>query len=113
MTVYGELDPIPEHRNYFAFNGKGGDIAQVNIPNMASPNQNIDIEIPHGSRDDVIVPGAKKTTLNIAHESTGKTRSIVNNVSRAPVKKRCSCLDQRKFIRLTTQTSTKLIKIFA
>ena len=40
----------------------------------------IEIEIPHGSRDRVIVPHTVKITFNLDIESTDKTRSIVNNV---------------------------------
>ena len=48
MSVYGELDPVVEHRTQFAFKGKREHIAKVNIPNITYPNQHIDIEIPHG-----------------------------------------------------------------
>ena len=41
MRVYGELDPMVEHRTQFAFKGKREHIAKVNIPNIAYPNQNI------------------------------------------------------------------------
>ena len=57
------------------------------MPNIAYPSQHIDIEIPHGSRDQVIVPDTVKITFNIDIESTDKTRSVVNNVGRALVKK--------------------------
>ena len=57
------------------------------MPNIAYPNQHIDIEIPHGSRDHAIVPDTVKITFNFDIQSTDKTRSIVNNVSRALVKK--------------------------
>ena len=56
MSIYGELDSMPEHRKQFAFEGKREHIAKVNMPNMAYPNQYIDIKITHGSRDHVIVP---------------------------------------------------------
>ena len=36
MSVYGELDPMVEHRTQFAFKGKREHIAKVNIPNIAS-----------------------------------------------------------------------------
>ena len=55
---------------------------------MAYPSQHIDIEIPHGSRNHVIVAGTIKSMFNIDIESTNKTRSIVKNVSRTLVKKR-------------------------
>ena len=59
------------------------------MPNIAYPNQHIDIEIPHGSRDHVIVPDTVKIMLNLDIESTDKARSVVNNVGRALMKKRC------------------------
>ena len=64
MSVYGELDPMIEHRTQFAFKGKREHIAKVNMPNIAYPNQHIDIEIPHGSRDHVIIPDTVKITFN-------------------------------------------------
>ena len=77
-----------EHRMQFAFKGKREHIAKVNMPNIAHPNQHIDIEIPHGSRDHVIVPDTVKITFNLDVESIDKTRSIVNNVGRALMKKK-------------------------
>ena len=65
MSVCGELDPIVEHRTQFASKGKREHIAKVNMSNIAYPNQHIDIEITHGSRDHVIVPDAVKTTLTL------------------------------------------------
>ena len=56
------------------------------MPNIAYPNQHIDIEIQHGSRDHVIVPDTVKFTFNVDIESTDKTRSIVSNVGRALMK---------------------------
>ena len=103
MNVYGKLDPKVGHRTQFAFKGKRKHIAKVNMPNIANPNQHIDIEIPHGSKDHVIVPDTAKITFNLDNESTDKTRSIFNNVGRALVKKRCSCLAQKALTRLTTQ----------
>ena len=87
MSVYRELDPMVEHRTQFAFRGKREHIAKVNIPNIAYPNQHIDIEILHGSRDYVIVPDTVKITFNFEITSTDKARSVVNNVGRALVKK--------------------------
>ena len=54
--------------------------------NIAYPNQHIDIEIRHGLRDHVIVPGTVKITFNFDIQSADKTRSIANNVSRVLVK---------------------------
>ena len=50
MSVYGELDPMVEHRKQFAFKGKRERISKVNIPNIAYPSQHIDIAIPHFKR---------------------------------------------------------------
>ena len=85
MSVYRELDPMVEHRTQFAFKGKREHIAKVNMPNIAYPNQDIDTEIPHGSRDHVIVPDTVKITFDLDIESSGKARSVVNNVGRALV----------------------------
>ena len=88
MSAYGGLDPMVEHRTQFAFKGKREHIAKVNMPNIAYPNQHIDIEILHGSRDHVIVPDTVRITFSLDIESTEKTRSVVNNVGRALVKKK-------------------------
>ena len=95
MSVCDELDPIVEHRTQFAFKGKREHIAKVNMPNIAYPNQHIDIEIPHGSRDHVIVPDTVKITFNLDIESTDKARSVVNNVGRALVKKKVLMLGSK------------------
>ena len=42
---------MPEHGTRFAFTGKRKHIAKVNIPNLVYPNQHIESEISHGSRD--------------------------------------------------------------
>ena len=86
MSIYGELDPMVEHRTQFAFKGKREHIAKVNMPNIAYPNQHIDIEILHGSRDHVIIPDTVKITFNLDITSTDKARSVVNNAGRALVK---------------------------
>ena len=66
------------------------------MPNIAYPSQHIDIEIPHGSRDQVIVPDTVKITFNIDIESTDdKTRSVVNNVGRALVRKKVLMLGSK------------------
>ena len=88
MNVYGELDPMIEHRRQFAFKGKREHISKVNIPNIAYPSQHNDTDIPHSSRDHVIVPDTVKITFNLDIESIDKARSIVNNVGRALVKKK-------------------------
>ena len=88
MSVYGELDPMAEHRTQFAFKSKIEHIAKVNMPNIAYPNQHTDIEILHDSSHHVIVPNTVKITFNLDIELTDKTRSMVNNVGRALVKKK-------------------------
>ena len=74
MTVYGESNPMAEHRTQFAFKGKREHIAKVNIPNIAYPSQYIDTDIPHGSRDHAIIPNTVKTTFNLDIESTDKAK---------------------------------------
>ena len=76
MSIYGKLDPMPEHRTQFAFKDKRWNVAKLNIPNMAYPNQPIDIEKPHDSRDHNIVPDTVKIAFNLVIESTEKTHSI-------------------------------------
>ena len=63
-------------------------MAKANTPNIAYPNQHIDIEIPYGSTDHVILPDTLKMTFNLEIESTDKTRSVVYNVGRALAKKK-------------------------
>ena len=87
MSVYRELDSMVEHRMQFTFKSKRENIAKVNMSNIAYSNQHIDIEIPHGSRDHVIVPDTFKIIFNLDIESTDKARSVVENVGRALVKK--------------------------
>ena len=96
MGIYGELGPMVEHRTQFAFKGKREHIAKANVPNIAYPIQHIDIEIPHGSRDHVIVPDTIKVTFNLEIESTDKTCSVVNNVGSALVEKNQLILGSKK-----------------
>ena len=96
MSVYGELNPMIENRVQFAFKGKRKHMTKTNMPNMTYPNQHIDIIIPHGSRDHVIVPDTVKITFNLDIESTDKARNVFNNTGRALVKKSCSFLVQKK-----------------
>ena len=58
------------------------------MPNIAYTSQHTDIEIPHGSRDHVIIPNTVKITFNLEFTSTDKARSFVNSVGRALVKKK-------------------------
>ena len=71
---------------------------------MAYPSQYINIEIPYGSGDHVIVPDTLKITFNREIESKDNTRDGVNNVGRALVKKRGSYLVEQKLTRSITQT---------
>ena len=96
MSIYGELNPEPEHRTQFAFQGKREHIVKVNIPNIGYPNQHIDVKIPAGSRDPIIVPDTLKITFNLEVESKDKTRSLVNNVGRALVKKKVLMLGSKE-----------------
>ena len=72
MSVYGELDPMVEHRTQFAFKGKRKHIFKANMPNIEYPSQHINIKIPHGSRDYVIIPDTAKITFNLDITSTDK-----------------------------------------
>ena len=58
------------------------------MPNIAYPNQHIDIIIPHGSRDHVIIPDTTKITFNLDVTSIDKARSVANNLGRLLVKKK-------------------------
>ena len=84
-----------ENRTQFAFKGKREHISKVNIPNIAYQGQHIDIEIPYGSRDHVIIPDTVKITFNLDIKSTDKTRSVVNNVGRAIAKKKVLMLGSK------------------
>ena len=95
MSVYGELNPMVEHRTQFAFKGKREHISKVSIPNIAYQGQHIDIEILYGSRDHVIIPDTVKITFNLDIESTDKTRSVVSNVGQALAKKKVLTLGSK------------------
>ena len=88
MSVYGELDPMVEHRTQFAVKGKREHITEVNMPNITYLSQHVDIEIPHGSKNHVVVPDTIKVTFSFDIESTGKARSVLNNAGRALAKKK-------------------------
>ena len=87
MSIYRELNPIAEHSIPEDLDGTREHMVKSSAPNMAHPSQHINIEIPKGSRDYVIVPDTLKLTFNLEIESTDKTCCIVNNVGRALVKK--------------------------
>ena len=95
MSVYGELDPMIEHRTQFAFKGKREHIAKVNMSKIANPNQYIDTDISHGSRYHVIIPVTVKITFNLDITSTDKAHSVVNNVGRALAKKKVLMLGSK------------------
>ena len=65
------------------------------MPNIAYPNQHIDINILHGSRDHAMVPDTVRITFNLDTESTDKTRSIVINVCRKLVKRKVLILGSK------------------
>ena len=88
MSVYGELDPMVEHRIQFAFKGKRKHIEKANMKDIAYPNEHIDIEIPRGSKDHIIVSDTVKITFDLDTESTDKARNVVNDVGRTLVKKK-------------------------
>ena len=93
MSIYTKLDPMSniEHNLFLKTNKEG-----TNIPNMAYPNQHVDIERPHGSKDHAIVTNNMKITFNLDIESTDKTCSIVNNIGRALVNKKVLMLGSRE-----------------
>ena len=61
---------------------------------MTNTNQHVDIEIPHCSRDLVIVPETVKIMFDL--ESTDKTRSIIKNVDRTLITKKVLMLDLKE-----------------
>ena len=88
MSIYGDLNLMIEYRISKAFNGKREHMVKPNTANIAYPSQHIDFRIPKSSRNHVVVPNTRKITFNLEIESTDKTRSVVNNVGRALVKKK-------------------------
>ena len=96
MSVYGELDPMVKHRIQFVFKGKRKHIQKANMMDIAYPNQHIDTEIPHGSKDHAIVPDTVKITFDLDIESTDEASSVANNVGRALVKKKFLMLGSKK-----------------
>ena len=86
MIIYGEIVPIPEYWIQLAFKSKKEYIVKVNIPNTAYPNQHNHTEIPHFSRDHIIVSDTVKITFNLDIESTEKSCITVKNVGRTLIK---------------------------
>ena len=94
MSVYGELDPMIEHSTHFAVKGNREHITTVNTPNIAFPGQHFKIIIPQCSADHEIVPDTLKITFDLHLTSTYNARTVVNNVGRTLVKKKCLGLVQ-------------------
>ena len=88
MSIYRSLDLSPQNRTQFFFKGKKEHIAKENRPNLAYLKHCIDIEVPHGSRDHVVLPEAIKIKVNLEIYSTEKTRCVVNSVGKLLVKKK-------------------------
>ena len=105
MSIFKELDPMPGYRTQFDFKDKRQHKTKINIPKIAYPNQYNDIEIPHGSRDDVIVPDKVKTTFNPDIEYTDKTRSVAKNLGRALLKKKVLMLGSKEIYTVNTTDS--------
>ena len=57
-------------------------VRESNTPNIAYPGQHFKIIIPKGSANHVIVPDTLRITFDLDLTSTGKARSVVNNVGR-------------------------------
>ena len=112
MSIYGELDPMPEHRTQFAFKGKTEHIAKVIIPNIAYLIQHFDNKILHASRDYVIVPDTVKVTFNIDIESTDKTHSGVNKLGKALVKKKVLIFGSKEIDTINNNIYMALLRIF-
>ena len=70
---------MPEYRTNLLLK-KREKISKINIVNITYLNQNIDIEITHGSKNHVIVPGIANITFNIEVQSTNTVCSIVKNL---------------------------------
>ena len=103
MCIYGKLsNPMTEHRIQLAFNGNREHMSTVNVPNIAYPNQQIDIEVPQSSKNHVTVPDTLEITFNLDIESTDKARSVVNNVGRALVKKKVIMLGSTEIERINS-----------
>ena len=87
MSIYLEQIPFTEYGTQFTFKGKQEHTAKLSIPNLSSQNEYINIEISHGLGDHVIASNSVKKMFNLNIESTGKIRSIVNNVNRVLMRK--------------------------
>ena len=65
------------------------------MPNMIYRNKYICIAIPPAPRDHAIMAGVARITFNLDIESKDETRSIVNKVVRALVKKKVQMLGSK------------------
>ena len=63
---------------------------------MRNPNEHIDIERPHSSRDHAIVSDTVKTKFYLDIEPIDKTCTIVDNVGTALAKKKVLILDSHQ-----------------
>ena len=79
---------MPEYITQFASKGKQEHISKVNIPGLYYPNQHINIEILHGSREHFIVPVTIKIPFNPDIESSQETHNINNNIDKTLLKKK-------------------------
>ena len=95
ISIYRELDPMPEQRTKFAFKGKREHIAKVNISNLANSNQHVDTETSDDSRDTVTVSDTVKITFNLDIESNNKKWSTAKIVGQALVKKKVLMLGSK------------------
>ena len=96
ISIYRELDPMPEQRTKFAFKGKREHIAKVNISNLANSNQHVDTETSDDSRDTVTVSDTVKITFNLDIESKDKKWSTAKIAGQALVKKKVLMLGSKK-----------------
>ena len=111
-SICRELNPMAENRVSNAFHGKREHVVKPSTTNMEYSSQHIDIEIPYGLGDHVIVPDTLKITFNLQIESTVKISNVVNNVGRMLVKKRSLYLVQQKLTLLIIQTFMTHTRIF-
>ena len=114
MSISGkELDPIKEKRTQFVFKGKREHIATINTPNIAYPGQHFKVKTPKGSTDHVIAPNTLKITFDLEIKSTDKARSVVNNVGRALVEKKCLGLVQKRLMGSITPVLIMHVRTFS
>ena len=66
------------------------------MQNITYPNQNTDIEKPHGWKDSALVLDSVKITFNLDNETTEKAPTIVSNRVRALVKQKMLILELKE-----------------